>query len=101
MSRVARRLGIGRSKAEHALRIDQIRRSRQFNASWYVARYTDVVGLGMSPARHYLEVGAALGYDASPRFRTTAYVSRHPELKESGENPLLHRMRVHRAPQSG
>jgi len=55
-----------------AAMIAVIRDSGLFDEAWYLATYP--VAAGSDPVRHYLETGAALGYDPSPVFRTTFYV---------------------------
>ncbi|MCW5696462.1 MAG: hypothetical protein KIS96_06960 [Bauldia sp.] len=52
--------------------IAMIRESGLFDEDWYLATYPDAAG--SDPVRHYLETGAARGYDPSPLFRTTFYV---------------------------
>jgi hypothetical protein len=68
--------------------------SRLFRGPWYVRQYPEVVATGMSPARHYLEIGAGKGYDPGPRFSSTEYLEAHPEAARSGTNPLLHHLRA-------
>jgi hypothetical protein len=43
---------------------------------------------------HYIEHGAAEGRNPSAEFNTNRYLAEHPELAESGENPLLHFVRT-------
>jgi hypothetical protein len=81
--------------AEDQRDFDAIRASDLFAGPWYVGRYPDVVHSGMSPARHYLEIGAAEGNDPGPKFSTRRYLGAHPEVARSGENPLLHHLRRH------
>lgn len=73
------------SQAHHALeRLDA------FDAGWYSERYDDVAASGLTPAEHYLEVGADLLRDPSPHFSTAGYATRNPDVIAAGRNPLLH-----------
>lgn len=67
-----------------------IRTSEYFSADWYWQQYDDVALLGMEPAEHFLVFGGLLQRDPGPRFNVREYVNRNPELRKSGENPLLH-----------
>ena len=61
-----------------------------FDARWY--RSTQVSGLAslMDPLWHYLDHGAALGFDPSPVFDTSHYVHTNHDVRRSGLNPLFH-----------
>ena len=61
-----------------------------FDAHWY--RSTQVSGPSalMDPIWHYLDHGASLGLDPSPRFDTSHYVHAHHDVRSSGLNPLFH-----------
>lgn len=50
-----------------------IRSSGLFDADFYLARYRDVADSGLDPVDHYLQIGAAKGYDPSPLFDTGYY----------------------------
>ena len=50
-----------------------IRASGLFDVDWYLATYPDVAASGMDPVDHYLQVGAALGYNPNPLFDTNFY----------------------------
>lgn len=67
-----------------------INSSNLFRGPWYLRHYPEVVGSGMSPARHYLLVGAELGLDPGPKFRTQRYLDAHPDAAARGVNPLVH-----------
>jgi hypothetical protein len=71
---------------------DRIRASNLFHGPWYLRHYPDAARSGLSPARHYLEIGAAAGHDPGPSFSTTEYLRVHPGLIEDGVNPLLHHL---------
>ena len=52
---------------------DLIRNSGLFDVDFYCGRYPDVMESGLDPVDHYLQVGAAKGYDPSPLFDTGYY----------------------------
>lgn len=61
-----------------------------FNADWYLKRYPDVAEAGVSPLTHYIERGAAAGYDPHPMFSFAWYLDRYPDIASAGMNPLVH-----------
>jgi hypothetical protein len=71
-----------------------VRQSSLFDADWYRATYPDIRGASVDPVRHYIEFGAAECRDPGPRFSTRDHLARHPELADSGENPLAHAVRT-------
>jgi hypothetical protein len=74
--------------------IDELRRlaikADLFNPQWYVTKY----GLGDLPEelafRHYVERGAALGYNPSKLFDGLAYKKVNPDTVKREPNPLIH-----------
>lgn len=68
---------------------DLIRRSPQFDAAWYMARYPDVGMAKMDPAEHYLRYGRLLRRDPGPDFSTAFALDTIPDLAKSDENPLV------------
>ena len=64
--------------------------SEDFDPSWYLAQYPDVIGLGMDPAQHYLRWGARMGRNPGPKFDTTYYLRRYQDVARSGVNPFIH-----------
>lgn len=70
-----------------------LKNSGFFDEHWYRRQYPDVDMLGMNPAAHYLELGAALGRDPGPNFSTRQYLSAHPDVAKSNQNPLVHYLR--------
>lgn len=64
-------------KKPDAKQIQQLLKSEQFDAEWYLRTYPDVVALGMNPAEHYLLYGQVMSRDPAPgvsiRFMRTAY----------------------------
>ncbi|THK34626.1 glycosyltransferase [Ensifer sp. MPMI2T] len=61
-----------------------------FDADWYSARYPDIEKTGLSPAEHYLRIGAFSGYDPGPKFSTSYYLRAYPNVARAGLNPLVH-----------
>lgn len=70
--------------------IRTLQNSELFDAEWYLAQYSDVALLGLSPEEHYLRVGALLMRDPSPRFSTGYYLDANSDVAGCGMNPLLH-----------
>jgi len=64
--------------------------SEDFDPSWYLAQYPDVIELGMDPAQHYLRWGARMGRNPGPKFDTTYYLRRYQDVARSGVNPFVH-----------
>lgn len=71
----------------------QIKKSKFFNAKWYVENYQDVAISKINPAVHYMHEGWKKGYNPGPNFNTFEYVEQNPELKITNENPLVHYQR--------
>jgi len=67
-----------------------IEASEYFDADWYTDRYPDVRLLGLSPAEHYLRIGANLLRDPGPDFSTRYYLISYSDVAQSGDNPLWH-----------
>lgn len=68
----------------------RIEESEYFDADWYAEHYADVRLLGLSPAEHYLRIGASLLRDPGPDFSTGYYLASYPDVAQSGANPLWH-----------
>ena len=61
-----------------------------FDPVWYMMENQDLVSGLVSPVHHWVEIGWREERDPGPFFSVSAYLASHPELKETGENPLLH-----------
>lgn len=70
-------------------------RSDLLDADWYLLAYPDVMQSDLGAARHYLAAGAGENRDPGPCFSTSGY--RHAQGLSTGENPLLHFLRVGQA----
>lgn len=60
-----------------------------FDAAWYRRQVPDL-SLQSDPLEHYLSEGAKRGLDPHPLFHTQWYLSRYPDVAESGQNALEH-----------
>ncbi|WP_243838943.1 hypothetical protein [Aeromicrobium yanjiei] len=76
-----------RTEEDDALAV--LRSSSLMKGAWYLTRYPEVVSTGLSPALHYLRVGAAQHKDPGPAFNTRKYLAQHPDLPRD-VNPLVH-----------
>lgn len=72
----------------------ELRKSRLFDGVWYLCTYPQVALTGLSPALHYLRLGAAEGKDPGPEFSTRHYLAKHPRIRRSNVNPLLNHLRT-------
>jgi hypothetical protein len=72
----------------HAIQL--VETAELFDASWYLAHYRDVGMIGMSPAEHYVRLGARLLRDPGPGFSTRYYLSTYPDVARASINPLVH-----------
>lgn len=83
-----------RMRGSEAAQVELVRSSPLFDPVWYLCRHPEVLDMGMSPAEHYVRVGAAEGLEPGPDFSTADYLRGHPEVASSGENPLVHHLRT-------
>jgi MoaA/NifB/PqqE/SkfB family radical SAM enzyme len=67
-----------------------IRDSGLFDSVYYLETYPDVRLAGMDPVLHYVTHGARELRNPAPGWCTELYCLRHPELSETGINPLCH-----------
>lgn len=70
-----------------------IARSGHFDASYYLKRYSDLVGKGIDPYAHYVRHGAREGRWPHPRFDSRYYLCAYPDVAAAGMNPLAHFIR--------
>ena len=68
---------------------ETIRNSGLFDEGFYKKAYSPSV-LFKSPIVHYIAIGASKGFDPSPFFSTSFYLSEHQDIKDSKLNPLYH-----------
>ncbi len=70
--------------------IKLVRTSDLFDAPWYLKTYPDAAASGLDPARHYVTIGADLGYQPSARFDSRWYLEQYPDVARARVNPLQH-----------
>ena len=61
-----------------------------FDARWYVETYRPTLPPGRTGLQHYLEEGAAAGWNPHPLFHAAFYLIRNEAVAGRGENPLRH-----------
>ncbi|HLN24379.1 MAG TPA: radical SAM protein, partial [Patescibacteria group bacterium] len=71
--------------------IDLIRRSRLFDATYYLANQADVAAAGVDPLLHYVRYGARENRNPHPEFDGVYYSTLYPEV--GAANPLAHYIR--------
>ncbi len=74
--------------------IGLVEASELFDSKWYLQRYPDIGKLGISPAEHYVRMGAAILRDPGPLFSTRHYVQSNADVATAGMNPLVHYLMV-------
>ncbi len=67
-----------------------IRVSGLFDMNYYLRTYPEVTGL---PILHYIITGWREGKNPSPHFDTQYYLTQNPDIRQSGQNPLVHYIR--------
>ena len=67
-----------------------LKRSRLFDAKWYLQNYPDVREQKANPYLHYLNYGWKENRLPSPFFNGADYLQRYPDVGESNINPLIH-----------
>lgn len=68
----------------------RIKKSRLFDANWYLRQYPDVAQLGIDPAAHFLKYGGLLRRDPSADFSSSFYLDIRPAVEKKGVNPIIH-----------
>ena len=79
-----------RARALIRRRLSVLRGAGGVDANWYRYRYPDVAKAKVEPALHYLLYGAYEGRDPNADFSTLDYIRQHPDVWESGLDPLSH-----------
>jgi hypothetical protein len=88
--RWSRRRGDGTVTAEEWQQVMLLHRSRYFRPVWYLRQHLTVARQGMEPALHFLRYGVVEARDPGPDFDVRDYLFEHPEVRSSGQNPVLH-----------
>jgi hypothetical protein len=68
----------------------EIRLSGYFDQKWYQEKYAKVLGKDTDLALDYLLHGAYSGRDPGPHFSSSYYLEANADIREAGDNPLLH-----------
>lgn len=74
-----------------------IKRSKHFDAPWYLFTYPDVKNSGVNPMKHYLRFGWREGRDPSGLFSTNEYIQKYPYIFKAGICPLVHYVKTKRS----
>ena len=61
-----------------------------FDKKWYEQHYPESLEYPGDSYTHYINIGWKKGYDPSPYFSTEQYLKKNPDVKNSGECPLIH-----------
>lgn len=77
------------SSTNHAALVEA---SGLFDPEWYRRENPDIGD--MDPLNHYLNHGGFEGRKASPSFDTRRYVAEHPDVADTGLNPLVHYLAI-------
>ena len=78
-----------RRLAEASEAFNALARSALVDTGWYRGKY-GFSGGRLDACFHYLNEGVDLGWDPHPLFSTRWYLTAHPEVLASGQNPLHH-----------
>ena len=70
--------------------VEVLRRSRLFDADWYLAQNPDVQSSGMDALGHYVLIGGFEGRKPNPVFDSRWYLETYQDAAQSGLNPLFH-----------
>jgi hypothetical protein len=73
--------------------VAQIEASDLFDGGWYLRQQPDAVRARLSPAVHYVRIGAGTGAEPGPDFDTRSYLEEHPEVLGGRLAAVLHRIR--------
>lgn len=77
-------------KRKESLRISLIKKSKLFDAQWYLANNPDVLINGIKPEEHYYKYGWKENRDPSEQFITSEYFQINPDIKAARICPLYH-----------
>jgi glycosyltransferase involved in cell wall biosynthesis len=73
--------------------VNLLRNSKKFKTDWYFEQYPEVQQHRYwrnHPEAHYLQLGAAAGYNPAPWFDTQWYLTQYQDVANSGINPFVH-----------
>jgi len=84
------RRGEGSIGADEWQKVLLLHQSPHFRPAWYLRQNLTVARRGIEPALHFLRHGVLERRDPGPDFDLVDYLQRHPDVRGSGENPVLH-----------
>ena len=84
------RKGADDVSAEEWQQVLLLHQSPYFRPAWYLRHHLTVARRGLEPALHFLRYGALELRDPGPDFDVVDYFEQHPDVRASGENPVLH-----------
>lgn len=70
-----------------------LKKSKLFDAEWYMNRHKDIDFGNISPEKHYLTEGWKENYDPSSVFSNQVYLELNADVADSGMCPLVHYIR--------
>jgi glycosyltransferase involved in cell wall biosynthesis len=62
--------------------------------AWYLQKYPDVEGSGLTPLQHYILNGAIEWRDPNPFFDGAWYLEQYPDVSAAGTPPMVHYLTV-------
>lgn len=65
--------------------VDRVRRSKHFDADWYLETYPNIKAMGMAAAEHFANYGASMLRDPSPEFSTAFFVDTHSKAQTTSQ----------------
>jgi GT2 family glycosyltransferase len=74
--------------------VDALRKSRLFDADWYMEQNPDVQSSGMDALSHYVLIGGFEGRKPNPVFDSRWYIETYPDVAQTGLSPLFHYLRT-------
>jgi hypothetical protein len=84
------RKGTDDVSAEEWQQVLLLHQSPYFRPAWYLRHHLTVARHGLEPALHFLRYGVLERRDPGPDFDVVDYLEQHPDVRASGENPVLH-----------
>jgi hypothetical protein len=85
----------GQSHCEYENQISLV--SSEFDGSYYLACYPDVVDAGIDPLNHFLYTGWHEGRNPNAEFDTKYYLNKNTDVHNSGINPFIHYLTIGRS----
>jgi len=87
---VSMQRGRFRKMLRHLKNIYIIKKSGQFDFTYYFENYPDVAAKKLNGIVHYVEHGVFEGRNPREDFVTNAYLQNYPDVAKSGLNPFVH-----------